>query len=128
MDSFSPLEPSHAVANGLINGAANGDAGLVGRSAATPATRKPKGVVTAGDALLGDSFYPLQKGPYISPNYRLSAESKRLVRQAQEPILASSPATVHLIYEVGLALPGEPWLALVPLLLCACARGVSSLR
>ncbi|XP_054924149.2 uncharacterized protein [Dermacentor andersoni] len=100
MESYSALEAARAVTNGLTNGVANEDGPLV-NGAAAPA-RKPKGVATAGDALLQDSFYPLQKGPYISPNYRLSAESKRLVRQAQEPVLASSPATVHLIYEVGL--------------------------
>lgn len=100
MESSPALEAARAVQNSLSNGLARENGPLV--NGASAPVRKPKVVATAGDALLEDSFYPLQKGPYISPNYRLSAESKRLVRQAQEPVLASSPATVHLIYEVCL--------------------------
>lgn len=99
MERSPALEAARALTNGLSNGLPSDNGPLV--NGASAPVKKPKGVVTAGDALLQDSFYPLQKGPYISPNYRLSAESKRLVRQAQEPVLASSPATVHLIYEVG---------------------------
>lgn len=86
--------------NGLHNGTAHGVSSHVNGPQVRPLAPR-----SAGDALLEDSFYPLQKGPYISPNYRLSAQSKKLVRQAQEPVLSSSPATVHLIYEVGSWIP-----------------------
>lgn len=48
------------------------------------------------------SFYPLQqKTQYMSPMCTLSSESKRIIRQAQAPILQSSPRVVHFLYEVG---------------------------
>lgn len=48
-----------------------------------------------------DSFYPLQqKTTYMSPGTTLSSESKRIVRQAQVPILQASPRVVHFLYEV----------------------------
>ncbi|KAM7296095.1 hypothetical protein ISCGN_021291, partial [Ixodes scapularis] len=87
----------NGVLNGTANGVSNGDY-LPSRPTPTD-TSRPLARRSAGDALEDDSFYPLQKGPYMSPNYRLSAQSKKLVRQAQEPILSSSPATVHIIYE-----------------------------
>lgn len=52
------------------------------------------------------SFYPLQpKAQYMSPNVTLSAESKRIVRQAQAPILQASSRVVHFLYEVRLIYP-----------------------
>ncbi|UXI16071.1 very-long-chain 3R-3-hydroxyacyl-CoA dehydratase [Sarcoptes scabiei] len=46
------------------------------------------------------SFYPLQqKAQYMSPTVTLSAESKRIVRQAQAPILQASSRVVHFLYE-----------------------------
>lgn len=48
-----------------------------------------------------DSFYPLsQKTAYMSPVTTLSSESKRIIRQAQVPILQASPRVVHFLYEV----------------------------
>lgn len=48
-----------------------------------------------------DSFYPLQqKTNYMSPAVALSSESKRIIRQAQTPILQASPRVVHFLYEV----------------------------
>lgn len=48
------------------------------------------------------SFYPLQqKAQYMSPTVTLSAESKRIVRQAQAPILQASSRVVHFLYEVS---------------------------
>lgn len=58
-------------------------------------------VLTQGGMLRKDVFYPYQKATYMSPNYNLSSDSKRLVRRLQEPIFAASPGTVHLVYEVG---------------------------
>ncbi|KAI2807740.1 hypothetical protein BLOT_005679 [Blomia tropicalis] len=47
-----------------------------------------------------DSFYPLQqKTNYMSPAVALSSESKRIIRQAQTPILQASPRVVHFLYE-----------------------------
>jgi hypothetical protein len=47
------------------------------------------------------SFYPLQqKTTYMSPVCTLSSESKRIIRQAQAPILQASPRVVHFLYEV----------------------------
>lgn len=57
-----------------------------------------------GDPSLEDksSFYPLQqKAQYMSPTVTLSAESKRIVRQAQAPILQASSRVVHFLYEVS---------------------------
>lgn len=49
------------------------------------------------------SFYPLQqKTQYKSPVCTLSSESKRIIRQAQAPILQASPRVVHFLYEVSL--------------------------
>lgn len=49
-----------------------------------------------------ESFYPLQqKTSYMSPVCTLSSESKRIIRQAQVPILQASPRVVHFLYEVG---------------------------
>ncbi|OTF72561.1 hypothetical protein BLA29_011224, partial [Euroglyphus maynei] len=46
------------------------------------------------------TFYPLQqKAKYMSPTVTLSAESKRIVRQAQAPILQASSRVVHFLYE-----------------------------
>lgn len=48
-----------------------------------------------------ESFYPLQqKTSYMSPVCTLSSESKRIIRQAQVPILQASPRVVHFLYEV----------------------------
>ena len=48
------------------------------------------------------SFYPLQqKTQYMSPVCTLSSESKRIIRQAQAPILQASPRVVHFLYEVS---------------------------
>ena len=50
-----------------------------------------------------DTFYPLsQKTAYMSPVTTLSSESKRIIRQAQVPILQASPRVVHFLYEVCL--------------------------
>lgn len=116
MDS-STIDAAAPIANGLANGVTNGVSNGLPLNT-VPKPRPVKGARTAGDALLDDSFYPLQRGPYISPSCRLSAESKRLVRLAQEPILASSPATVHHIYDVGLIAPFVS--------VCACERGFSN--
>jgi len=49
-----------------------------------------------------ESFYPLQqKTSYMSPVCTLSSESKKIIRQAQAPILQASPRVVHFLYEVG---------------------------
>lgn len=49
-----------------------------------------------------ESFYPLQqKTSYMSPVCTLSSESKRIIRQAQVPILQASPRVVHFLYEVS---------------------------
>lgn len=54
------------------------------------------------------SFYPLQqKTAYMSPVCTLSSDSKKIIRQAQAPILQASPRVVHFLYEVSWkVLPG----------------------
>lgn len=49
-----------------------------------------------------DTFYPFQKSTYYPPNYRLSSESKRIIRKTQEPVLATCNSTVRFLYEVGI--------------------------
>ena len=45
--------------------------------------------------------YPYQKAPYCSPSPFLSYESKRIIRQAQEPMFATAPRVSHFLYEVN---------------------------
>lgn len=44
--------------------------------------------------------YPLQRAPYISPSPNMSFESKRIMRQAQDP--NSTSRISHYLYEVKL--------------------------
>ena len=48
-----------------------------------------------------EQFYPLQqKTAYMPPVTTLTSDSKRIIRQAQAPILQASPRVVHFLYEV----------------------------
>lgn len=54
----------------------------------------------SGPLLDRSIMYPLQAGPYSSPSPYLSLESKRIIRQAQDPLYASCPRVSHFLYEV----------------------------
>lgn len=54
----------------------------------------------SGPLLDRSIMYPLQAGPYSSPSPFLSIESKRIIRQAQDPLYASAPRVSHFLYEV----------------------------
>lgn len=54
----------------------------------------------SGPLLDRSIMYPLQAGPYSSPSPYLSLESKRIIRQAQDPLYASAPRISHFLYEV----------------------------
>lgn len=54
----------------------------------------------SGPLLDRSVMYPLQAGPYSSPSSFLSLESKRIIRQAQDPLYASAPRVSHFLYEV----------------------------
>lgn len=45
--------------------------------------------------------YPLQpRSRYMSPSPYLSFESKRIIRQAQDPLYVTAPRVSHFLYEV----------------------------
>jgi len=53
-----------------------------------------------------EQFYPLQqKTAYMPPVTTLTSDSKRIIRQAQAPILQASPRVVHFLYEVRVHFP-----------------------
>lgn len=72
-----------------------------------PAVASSNGLSTRGDddLIMGPMIdknihYPLQRAPYMSPMPMLSFESKRIMRQAQEP--QTSVRVAHYLYEVTL--------------------------
>lgn len=45
--------------------------------------------------------YPLQpRSQYVAPAQFLSFESKRVIRQAQDPLYVTAPRVSHFLYEV----------------------------
>lgn len=54
----------------------------------------------AKELLDRDLHYPYQRNNYISPNPSLSFESKRIMRQAQDPMYGANPRMAHFLYEV----------------------------
>ena len=53
------------------------------------------------DFLDKDIYYPYQKNLYISPSPGLSFDSKRIMRQAQNPVYNATPRVAHFLYEVN---------------------------
>lgn len=97
---------SHEVSNGVQNGFSSDKSSEniikeIKYSLQTCPTKITSGASSLNGSLLNkDVFYPYQKAPYISPNYNLSSDSKRMVRRLQGPSYAAAPGTVHIVYEV----------------------------
>ena len=73
-------------------------------ASATIATGLPsKFSASSSDVFLDkNTHYPLQKNPpYLPPTCTLSTESKRVIRQAQDPLWTNNPRAAHFLYEVN---------------------------
>ena len=56
---------------------------------------------STGEMLDHNITYPLQpRSQYVAPAQFLSFESKRVIRQAQDPLYVTAPRVSHFLYEV----------------------------
>ena len=70
-------------------------------STTATAARAPRPPGPSGEMLDHDITYPLQpRSQYMSPAQFLSLESKRVIRQAQDPLYVNAPRVSHFLYEV----------------------------
>lgn len=57
--------------------------------------------VPRGEMMDHKITYPLQpRSQYVAPSQYLSFESKRVIRQAQDPLYVTAPRVSHFLYEV----------------------------
>lgn len=80
-------------------------------AAAAPTSSEPSSPIFAsatikipaprGEMMDHKITYPLQpRSQYVAPSQFLSFESKRVIRQAQDPLYVTAPRVSHFLYEV----------------------------